>query len=155
MWKGTMDIKEYVETLSPGGMAAIIAVAATLVQIAPIKINPWSALVKCVRHILLGDLMEKVEKLDAKIDKHEAILCRQRILLFDDELLHHVDHTKEHFDQIKGDIVTYNNYCDSHPEFKNGVTGPAVEHINRVYDKLMDSGGFLSYPQTPAKDEEE
>lgn len=49
-----MSMKEFVET---GG--SVLLIVLTLVQVAPIRINPWSAIARTIGKALNADLNEK------------------------------------------------------------------------------------------------
>lgn len=130
--------------------ALIVAGLATIVQIAPIKINPWSRLAKAIGRALNGELIEKVEKLETdvgtindKVDESGAKTARARILRFGDEIIHGVRHSKEHFDDILDDITDYENYCETHPKFKNGKTGLTSNLIKDTYQKCLKEHDFI------------
>lgn len=114
----------------------ILFIVLTLVQISPIKINPWSSLARLIGRTLNGDVMDK-------LDKSEADSRRYRILRFDDEIRHKQNHTKEHFDQILDDITEYGNYCSSHPNYENDKAVLAIENIRETYKKCRDNNSFL------------
>lgn len=125
--------------------------AITLIQIAPIKIDPWTHLARWFKKILIGDISEKlddisvkVKDLDCKIDETEARNARRHILRFADELYNRtVKHSKEYFDDILDDIHNYEEYCDEHKDFKNGRTILAAAKIKQVYSELYDDHKFL------------
>jgi hypothetical protein len=128
----------------------VVFVLLTLVQITPIKINPWSFIAKKVGRALNGEVINKVNDLGSDLkdlrevcDEREADSCRTRILRFNDEIMHNQIHTKEHFDQILIDISKYENYCNEHEEYKNGIANFAIETINKTYRKCMDEKSFL------------
>lgn len=136
------------ELLTGGGSALLIL--ATFLQIAPIKINPWSFIAKKIGKALNGEVVEKVDRLEKNIknlrvecEEREATKCRARILRFGDEILHNVRHSKEHFDQILLDITAYEQYCNTHPNFKNNVAIATINRINREYDECANNNGFL------------
>ena len=136
------------ELLAGGGGALFILT--TLLQIAPIKVNPWSWIAKKIGKALNGEVVEKVDNLEknienlrAKCDEREATKCRARILRFGDEILHNVKHSKEHFDQILLDITDYEQYCSTHPNFKNNVAIATINRINHEYDECAENNGFL------------
>lgn len=130
---------------------------ATLIQISPIKVYPWSWVAKKIGRAINGetakaledmkyDLSELKQKLcDLKEDvkENEAIRCRQAILRFGDEVLTEKKHTKEHFDEILDTVTKYENYCDTHPNFKNNKTQMTVERIEEVYKECLKNGDFL------------
>ena len=141
-----MNIKEL---LTSGGGALLILL--TLIQIAPVKINPWSWLAKNIGKAINGEVVEKVDNLSTDIrdlrdecEEREATACRTRILRFGDEILHDVRHSKEHFDQILIDITAYENYCASHPDFRNNVAVATIKHINQIYARCIRDNSFLA-----------
>ena len=122
----------------------------TLIQIAPIKINPWSAIAKTLGRAINKEMMDKLESLDKEMKQlrdatalESALNCRVRILHFGDETLHGQKHTKEHFDQILRDIDKYEHYCSTHPEFENNVTVLTSARIKEIYRKRLADGDFL------------
>lgn len=99
---------------------------------------------------ILADLKNDISNLNDKLDAHiesdderHAIQCRMRILRFNDELLHDISHTKEHFDQTLIDCSSYEKYCKAHPDFKNDITMMADKHIHDVYMECTMKGTFL------------
>lgn len=91
----------------------------------------------------VDDISERLEahiKLD---DERDAIQCRTRIQRFNDELLHGVQHTKEHFDSVLLDCTRYNRYCEEHKGFANSVTQAAEAHIKSTYDECLSKRNFL------------
>ncbi len=124
--------------------------AITLIQVAPIKINPWSWCGKILRKVIIGDIdaklddiSQKVGKLEDTMNERDAILARTHILRFNDELYNGIKHSKEYFDQQLEDCDRYEQYCDSHPDFKNSRTVMATQNIKETYDKLMREHKFL------------
>ena len=122
----------------------------TLIQIAPIKINPWSAIAKALGRAINKEMMDKLESLDKEMKQlrdatalESALNCRVRIIHFGDETLHGQKHTKEHFDQILRDIDKYEHYCSTHPEFENNVTVLTSARIKEIYQKRLADGDFL------------
>ena len=53
-----------------------------------------------------------------------------------DEIYNGVHHSKEYFEQTLDDIIVYNRFCDSRPEFANGRTKMAAENIEQTFRKL-------------------
>ncbi len=130
-----------------GGIIAVGAVVVmSLVEISPIKINPWSWIGKVLNKDILRKL-EKVEKDVAEVKREvgesSAVTSRYRILRFDDEILHDIKHSKEHFDQILLDIDVYEKFCEEHPDFKNNLAVMAIKHIKSIYEKCSRENSFL------------
>ena len=131
---------------SGGGLAVLL----TLLQIAPIRVNPWSAIAKAIGRALNGEVLDRVDKLERDLDalrsaaeEREAVSCRARILHFGDETLHGARHTKEHFDQILRDITNYEQYCEAHPHFENNTTVLTSTRIKDIYTRCLAQNDFL------------
>ena len=129
-----------------GGLAVLM----TIVQISPIKLNPWSWIGRLIGRAINGEVLEKVDALSKDVknnkaddDEQWASLSRTHILRFGDELLHGVAHSKEHFDQIMRDISKYEIYCDTHPNYLNGVAHATIQQIKKTYQKCLEENDFL------------
>ena len=119
--------------VSGGGILILLL---TIIQITPLKLNPWSVVAKALGKALTVDVLEK-------LDENSASTCRYRLIRFDDELRHNVKHTQEHFDQILDDITTYERYCKEHPNYPNSKAVLAIENIKSTYIKCREENSFL------------
>ena len=147
-----MNLKELF--WSGGGMVLVLL---SLIEVSPIKINPWSAIIHFVGRRLNADVMARLdtmqqcqtetrERLDehiAKDDAQTASLWRTQILRFNDELIDDKHHTREHFIEILAVIDAYEDYCRSHPDYKNNRCICAVANIKRVYNERLQKHDFL------------
>ena len=138
---------------SGGGVLLLL----TLIQITPIKINPWSALAKVIGRAINGEVIgmlsevkSKQESTSDRLDEHirldderNADEHRARILRFNNELIRDLPHTKEEFIDILADIDSYERYCTQHPEYKNNRAVHAIANIGRVYDERLQKHDFL------------
>lgn len=147
---GGMAIQQWINQNFNGTTALILIILMSFVQIAPINLNPWSAIAKCLGKALNGELTEKVDKLGNDLDtfkqsydEREANNCRTRILRFNDEIVRGQKHTKEHFDQILMDVHIYETFCAEHPKFKNHIADDSIDRIKRVYKECGDKDSFL------------
>ncbi len=135
----------------------VVLILMTLVQITPVRINPWSTIGRIIGNTMNKDVMEnletvksdvknlkeKHEELRNRMDKDDADECRTRILRFADELRRGVEHSEEFFNQILDDISDYERYCSEHPEYKNSKAVNAIAKIDKVYQKCMEENSFL------------
>lgn len=133
------------ELLLGGGLGLVGLL--TLIQIAPVKIDPWSAIAKALGRAVNGEVLKEVTDTKAQLEGHILTDSRSKILGFNRELLQHQKHTREDFIEILGVIDNYEDYCKSHPEYKNSRCVHAVSNIERVYDELLITGDFLA--ETP------
>ena len=157
-----MKLTELLNQLNLGNLSILLFLALSLVEISPIKINPWSMLIKWLARLLgISDLKteivqvrDRMDELEKKIDKmkiseeekeqlKEALAARRRILRFNDELLQKVRHSKEMFDDILKDITDYDNYCREHPDFLNKKAVLSEQNVARAYQKCMEENDFL------------
>lgn len=129
-----------------GGLLALSAI----IQISPIKLNPWSWIAKKVGHAINKEVIDKVDGLENDLkdmkdaqDERNARNARTKILEFGDELLHSMKHSEEAFNDILDIITEYEQYCQDHPNFKNKRTERTVDHIVKTYDRCRAEHTFL------------
>ena len=60
-----MNIHEWI--IGGGGLLAVLL---TLVQIAPVKINPWSAIAKAIGKAINADVLRELDTVTQKLDTH-------------------------------------------------------------------------------------
>lgn len=111
----------------------------SIIQIAPIKFDPWTLLGRFIGKFLgITELREEIQKIKADMDQNKAVECRVRILRFGDELRQgNIKHSKESFDQVLDDIANYDKYCSENKDFANGRTVATTKIINEVYHDLV------------------
>lgn len=134
------------------GLAGLAVILAGMIKIPPIKINFWGWLGRSIGRAINGEVMEKVETLNQEVQKlkeeeelERARQARQRILRFNDEILHRCLHSKEHFDEILEDIDLYEDYCAEHEDYENNKAVLAIATIRDVYTKCLKEHDFLTY----------
>lgn len=140
-----MTIKELL--LGGGGLCLILM---TLVQIAPIKINPWSALAKAIGKAVNADVTSRLAEIEEKLDGHiktddrrTADNLRAQILHFNNELLRPIYHIKEEFIEVLAKIDEYERYCERNPDYPNNRAVLAIENIREVYMERLKKRDFL------------
>ena len=147
-----MTLKEIV-----AGSGGVVLVLLTLLQVAPVKINPWSAIARWIGRALNSEVLKELadvrstqqvtaKKLDDHIAADEvrhANRLRERILQFNNELLRNIPHTREDFIEILAVIDAYNSYCRTHEDYQNTRAIHAIKNIERVYDDRLAKRDFL------------
>ena len=152
-----MEIKELLSE-NTGTLLVIVAIAMTLIEVTPIKVNPWSAFGRWIGRIFNGDVLKKLDTLEKgqhetrkRLDEHirvdderDANLHRQRILRFNADLMKGDDcYTHEYFVDVLQDIDEYEDFCRSHPGYKNNRAVMAIANIKRVYEQHEKDEDFL------------
>lgn len=99
----------------------MVLVLLSLIEVSPIKINPWSRLAKIIGHALNAEVLEQQKQTQKKLEEHiqvdderNANLLRTQILRFNDELIDDKHHTREHFIEILAVIDPGNNLFVCH-----------------------------------------
>jgi hypothetical protein len=155
---------EQIFRYSGGGLLILL----TLVQISPLKINPWSWLGRVIGKALNHDVLQSVTELkesqlkyqkitDKRLDdieearrkfmyyqeECEAKDARRRILRASDELRLGIEHSHEYFRDVLSDISFYDNFCREHPQFKNMQAVAAISFVTETYQKCLKENKFL------------
>ena len=140
-----------------GSGAGIIIIVFSLIKIKPLEINIWAWLFRKIGKAFQGELIDKVDNLETKVDdlnkkmtNHEAkdeedkILSKRKdILVFSDEIYNKQYHSKEHFEEILDLIDDYEDYCDAHPNFENNKALIAIQQIKDVYADCLEHHKFI------------
>ncbi len=136
------------EILACGGGSIIILM--TLIQIAPFKINPWSAIARAVGRAINSEVLKELNSVKDKLDGHiimddqrVADGHRTRILHFNNELLRDIKHTKEEYIEVLAEIDAYERYCADNPEYPNNRAVLAIENIRDNYKERLQKHDFL------------
>ena len=129
------------EILAGGG--GVLVVAMTLVQIAPVKVNPWSWLAAAIGRAINAEVIKKLDNHITMDDRRTADGPRARILHFNNELLRDINHTKEEFTEVLAEIDAYELYCREHPEYPNNRAILAIKNIQEVYMERLKRHDFL------------
>ncbi|RKJ38391.1 hypothetical protein D7X94_16655 [Acutalibacter sp. 1XD8-33] len=131
---------------SGGGLFVLL----TLIQLAPIKVNPWSAIARWIGKAINGEVLGKLRRLEARLDEHintddkrDADSHRVKILQFNNELLRSIDHTKEEFIEALAEIDAYERFCKDHEDYPNNRAVLAIENIRENYKERLQKHDFL------------
>lgn len=135
-----------------------------LIQISPIKINPWSWIGKMLRNMWAGFCKSLTAPVLAELavvkeencktrqalethiklaDQREADDLRAEILRFNNEVMRGVPHTEEEFVEILAKKDRYETYCREHEDYVNSRAVHAIANIERVYVSCLEENNFL------------
>ena len=137
--------------------SGVLLLLLTLVEITPLKINPWSAIAKRLGNAFNHSVIERLDKVEARIKSTEEKLdghidkdardkaeeARAAVLRFNNELLRNIPHTREEYFDILHSIDTYEVYCDTHKDYENNRAVFAIENIKRSYSARLKKHDFL------------
>ena len=138
-----MSLEAIIEQLGiPKSVCIAVVILLTLIQIAPIKVNPWGWIGKKIGRLLNGEVLDRVEKLVKNLQEQSVLNCRIRILRFGDELMRNIKHSRDHFEQTLRDIDNYEKYCRDHPDYVNNVTEATISQIKSCYQERRMKNDF-------------
>ncbi len=133
-----------------GGGGGAVLILMTLIQIAPVKVNPWSWLARTIGKAINADVSVRLSEIEKKLDGHidmddkrTADGHRAQILHFNNELLRPISHTKEEFIEVLAKIDAYEKYCEAHPDYPNNRAVLAIENIREIYKDRLKKRDFL------------
>lgn len=147
---GQVDFNAWTPSEVFGWVCGGIVALSAIIEISPIKLNPWSWIAKRIGRAINAEVIEKVDKLEDDIEKmrkqneeQTAKDNRTSILRFGDELRIGIRHSKESFDNILVTISDYERYCGTHTDFKNKITEVNEKYIVDVFDRCLRENTFL------------
>lgn len=114
----------------------------SLVQIAPIKIDPWTWLMKTVKNALIGDLEDELKTLQKEVLDEKINNKRWYILDFSNSCLQGRLHTEEEWKHCIAELAWYDNFCITNG-IPNGVMEECGKYLRTTYQKLLKENNFL------------
>ena len=124
----------------------ILFILLSLVQISPIKLNPWDSILGWLGdklngkeledlHGKIGEMRSELNELHKKINAMWVNSHRQHILTFARELRAGISHSTDEWSNVLSIIDEYETYCEKN-HIANGVVKADARFINELYQKL-------------------
>ena len=134
-----MTIYEIIAKMTAGEMAGwailLVIILFSLVQISPIKLNPWDTIFSWVGKKVNGKMHDQLEELQKQVSDLWIDSHRQAVLSFARECRDEISHDREEWNHILSVAEEYRVYCDTH-NVSNGVVKEDTEYIRGVYQEL-------------------
>lgn len=127
----------------------VLFLLSLIIQITPIKINPWSTIFRWIGKAITGDactkidgLVKKVDKIDQDVMSNEKDRIRWEILDFANSCRNNRRHTRDEFRHI---VELHDKYLDLLKKTgdKNGVFKVEYEYIEKIYAERLEKNDFL------------
>lgn len=146
-----VDLKEGV---SIGGLLLVILL--TLIQITPVKWNPWDSILTWLGKKLnagvkkeVDELKDSLKEVEKKLDNHiteskvkDLKDTRRDILDFCSSSMNGQRHTQEQYRFVIKKCDEYELYVETN-KIKNGEITSAIKEIRRRYDRHIQQNDFL------------
>ena len=130
-----MTFKELVAQVTVGNVAVGIAILLSLIQISPLKLNPWDKLLAWFGKKLNGATIKKLEELQKQVRDMWINTHRQSILTFARECRADMHHDAEEGNHILSIADEYEVYC-AKSTVSNGVSKADTEYVRALYQEL-------------------
>lgn len=155
-----MELGKLIQQLYPfesigASLIFIFGVLCTVIQVCPIKLNPWDWLLGWVGERFNAGMNKKINTLDKRIDKIEENFDshikdkqqkdlqeqRRYIINFVNEGINGCRHTQESFEDIIKACDAYEKYVEEN-RIQNGVITSSIKAIRAKYDEHLLLGDF-------------
>ena len=122
------EIWEFLRGLDLGWTGAAILLLLSLIQISPVRLDPWDRIFAWVGSKLNGNLQKQVREI--WINMH-----RQAILQFARECRAGQEHSEEEWSHVLNVADEYEQYCQKNSVI-NGVVKQDTLYIRQLYQEL-------------------
>jgi hypothetical protein len=134
-----MTVMELWNKLTVGGLAGwavmLILILMSLIQISPIRLNPWDRVFSWLGKKMNGHVQDQLKELKKQVSDLWINSHRQSILTFARECRADIDHDAEEWNHILSVADEYEVYCQKNV-VSNGVVKADTEYIRNLYQEL-------------------
>lgn len=144
----TYEMKDVIEFISANPWLTIIGFTC-IIEIVPIKVNPWSKLFQWIGKQINKDLDDRIQKLEDKVDSLNEDVSEERVqnkrwntLNFANSCRRGILHTHEEWDHCLDELKWYEKYCKEH-HVTNGVIEENSKWLKKRYNEHLENDDFL------------
>ena len=137
-----MEILNGIYDFATNNSTLVLLGAVTLVEVAPIKVNPWGALLRWVGDTINGDLKADLSTLKKDFEENKADSMRWNILNFSRSCRNGEEHSEEEWGHVISQIKLYETLCDER-SIENGVIEETSVYLRELYHKRLHKNDFL------------
>ena len=134
-----MTIFEVFQKLTAGELAGwavvLLIILFSLIQIAPVKLNPWDNIFGWLGGKLNGKTEKRLEKVEKQIRDMWINNHRQTILTFARECRDEVTHSPDEWTNVLNVAEEYEKYVTEN-HVTNGIITQDTEYIRRLYQEM-------------------
>ena len=130
-----MSMKDIFAQLNIGNVAAVITIVLSLIQISPIKLNPWDKLLGWFGKKVNGATEKRLSTVEEQFRDMWISNHRQRILTFARECRAEITHSSDEWSNVLNVAEEYEKYVtDNHTT--DGIITQDTEYLRALYQQL-------------------
>ena len=158
-----MDVFNSILEFARSNVLVVVLGALSLIEIAPIKVNPWKFIFKLfykficwMSRVSLAPIINKMDEIDKKVGDVQSEInvvkkefeiknandWRWDILDFFNSSRNNRPHSKEEWDHAIDQVKKYERHVEIHG-IDNGVLEEASAWLRKEYQKHIDANDFL------------
>ena len=134
-----MNIYEIFMQMTAGEVAGwaliLLIILFSLIQISPVKLNPWDTIFGWFGKKINGNTQEQLKQLQKQVQDMWVASHRQTVLTFAREARAGVNHSPDEWANVLNIIAEYEEFVISH-QISNGIVQADSEYIRNLYQQL-------------------
>ena len=134
-----MTITDFFQKLTAGEMAGwacvLLVLLLSLIQISPLKLNPWDKLFGLIGEKINGATEKRLEAVEKQIRDMWVNSHRQSILTFARETRAGIEHSSDEWTNVLNVSEEYEKYVNE-KKITNGIVTQDTEYIRNLYQEL-------------------
>ena len=134
-----MNLMEVTQKLTAGELAGwavvLIVLLFSLIQISPLRLNPWDNILGWVGQKVNGDMQAQLKELKKHVQDMWVASHRQSVLTFAREARAGVEHSSDEWTNVLNIIAEYEAFCQGNT-ITNGIVKADSEYIRNLYQEL-------------------
>ncbi len=134
-----MNLNELITKMTAGELAGwgliALVLLLSLVQISPLKLNPWDCIFGWIGQKVNGKMQEQLNTLQGQVREMWINKHRQTLLIFARECRAGIDHSADEWINALNVAEEYEKYCESHA-VTNGIVKADTAYIRELYLQL-------------------
>lgn len=120
----------------------VLVGAVTLIQIAPIKINPWTWIRKQLSELIYGEVRKDIRDVKNEITEMKVQNWRWNVLDFANSCKNGRRHTLDDWKHAIEQLAEYENYIER-SNITNGVFEEDAKYLREEYHERCKKNDFL------------
>ena len=130
-----MGLNEILSKLNLGCVTAGIVILLSLIQISPLKLNPWDKLLGWFGKKLNGSTEKRLETVEKQIRDMWINNHRQTVLTFARECRADIEHSSDEWTNVLNVAEEYEKYVIEN-KITNGIITQDTVYLRKLYQEL-------------------